>query len=75
MESIKFSFNEKIKLLFGCHRKKEKAEIYYQIFKKGESLVKSKLNMYTILESLMKIKASLTVLVENQCDSEIYMKI
>ena len=35
------------------------------IFYKGQNLVKNEINMFTLVETLMKIKASLTVLVGN----------
>ena len=61
MLPIKFSVADKIKSLFIC-RKKSK------IYSKGEELVQNEVNMFTIIELLMKIKATLTVLVKDNDD-------
>ena len=37
---------------------------YEKIFKKGEKMVMNELNMYTLLETFMKIKATLSILVD-----------
>ena len=34
-----------------------------EIYEKGHVMVKNEINMFTILETMMKIKASLTVLI------------
>ena len=66
MKSIRFKFWDKFILLFNfCvlkSRKKTFAE-YENIYEKGSNMVKNDLNMYTLLETLMKIKATLSVLV------------
>ena len=76
MEIIKFSFWEKLTLLCSCFRRKNrKKKNYEKIFEKGEQMVKKELNLYTILESLMKMKASLTVLIGMQDDEKMLQKI
>ena len=65
IKSIKFSFCDKFYLITGLKmpkifKNKNKTE---QIYKVGEQMVQNEVNMFTILETLMKIKASLTVLV------------
>ena len=37
--------------------------MYEKVFSKGENLVKNQLNLYTVIETLMKIKASIAILV------------
>ena len=69
MQSIKFSFKEKLSLLcrkFTCNwqYKGQEPIVHQRLFLKGEQQVKNELNLYTILESIIKIKASLAVLVE-----------
>ena len=57
---INFSSWDKIKIMFPSFFKKN-----YQvdIFELGENLLMNECNMFTIIETLMKIKASLIVLI------------
>ena len=43
----------------------EKDPIMERIFRQGEEMIKNEMNMYTLLETILKIKATLTVLVGN----------
>lgn len=44
-------------------RKNTKLKEYEIVFEKAQSQIQENLNMYTLMEVLMKIKASLTILV------------
>jgi hypothetical protein len=45
-----------------CQNHKRKETQYYE---KGQQMVKNEINMFTIVETMMKIKASLIVLIGN----------
>ena len=65
-------------LLFSkccCFKNKPKTQKYERLFAFGEEKVKKELNLFTMLESIMKIKASLAVLVDQHKDKFILMKI
>ena len=47
-----------------CCKNKKKESIY----EKGQKMVKNEINMFTIIETMMKIKASLTVLIGDDKD-------
>ena len=57
---------EKFKLLLGLILPERcfKDDLYRQIYKKGQERVQNDLNMFSILEQLVKIKASLAVILE-----------
>jgi hypothetical protein len=60
IQPIKYSFYGKMRLfLISLFPGKRKESIY----EKGQRMVKNEINMFTIIETLMKIKASLTVLI------------
>ena len=76
MKPIHFSWQQKLILLFSSinpckwltkklKRKDHKTELYKEIFELGSEKVKNDLNMYTMLETIMKLKAAVTVLVGN----------
>ena len=70
MKQIQFNTWQKMMLLFSgpcsCLCKRLKRDRAYQdVFKLGSERVKNDLNMYTMLETIMKIKAAVTVLVGN----------
>ena len=71
---IKFSFLDKVKtMLPDFMSKNNKNDYQQQLFHKGEKLLMNECNMFTIVESLMKIKASLIILIDN--DHKKLMKI
>ena len=70
IKSIKFTFWQKFKLMFrSCQLKKKKMESYEEIFLIGENKIKNELNMFTILQTISKIKATLSILVDNNDDT------
>ena len=78
MKTIRFNFKEKLILLFQkcCTSKRKinsKTPVYQKIFFNGEKLVKNQLNLYTVIETLMKLKASISILVGE--DEKIMSKI
>ena len=44
-------------------------ESYEEIFLIGENKIKNELNMFTILQTISKIKATLSILVDNNDDT------
>ena len=47
----------------ACCQNKNKRSSLQVIFQKGETMVQNEINLFTLTETLMKIKASLTILV------------
>ena len=70
MRPIKLSLSDKFKILIKynipCFKRIEFTG--REIYERGEIMVKNELNFFTLLETLMKIKASLAVIIQNDKD-------
>ena len=56
LKCIKFSFRDKF---YSCRRKSDKQKI----FKRGKEMVENEMNMFTMLQTMQKLKAAVTILV------------
>ena len=63
IESIKYTFWKKFKLLFCSFKHKSNKEAYQKIYEEAQQKVEQELNLLFIIQTLSKIKATLTVLV------------